>query len=194
MREEKKDQREYIDRDGLRTGIVTLIKVVDKDSKLPKNAEVIGDSEGKTIVALNIRKIVFEEKQGFGTDILYRMSRKQPYSYRIMDAGMISSISEYQHNTLCIRDVNELGDVLFFSGFPDEISKDDVYDIKQMVMSKKGLLQIKAHAVTIDEQGVIDPERLIYVNSQAVSVKNFGQNELSTRPQKIEKVYTKYFK
>lgn len=194
MEEKKIEQTGYVDRNSLQTGIVSLIKVVDNDTKLPKDAEVIGESSGKKIAALNIRKMVFEKQGDFGTDILYGLSRKQPYSYRIMDESMMSSMGEYLHNTLCIRDVNELGDVLFFVGFPDEIAQEDISGIKQMVTSKKGLLHIQAHSVIISEQGVIDPERVKYINSQAVSVQEFSKTKLSTKPQRIEKIYGKYFK
>ena len=194
MREERNEKVRYIDRRGLQTGVVTLIKVIEPTEKLDRAAEVIANIEGKKIVAVNIRKIVFEENRKIGTDIFYKFSTNQPYSYKIIDTGLANSISDYANNTLCIRHVRDLSDVLFYAGFPDEVDASDIRDIKKIVMSKDKFLRIKSHKVHINASGVIDLERIRDINNQAVSLDNFRKMLLPTRPRRIEKVYAKYFK
>lgn len=186
---EKQNKTNTVDRRALQTGIVSLIKIVEPNDKIEKNAKVMGNVNGKKVVALNIRKIVFEENSGYGRDIFYKLSKNKPYTYSVMD-----EFEESLNNTLVITHARNLSDVLFYAGFLDKVSVTDKKAIKKITMSKDQSLQIKKHQVKITSSGVINPGRSKEINSQAVSLDNFRKRKLPSRPQQIEKVYRKHFK
>ncbi|MBQ7137107.1 MAG: hypothetical protein IJO43_03945 [Bacilli bacterium] len=175
----------------LSAGIVSLIKVVDGEYTLKKGetAVYLPQQGNKTVIALDIRKAVFEEKDGYGEDIFYSFG-EGGYRYKI--AGVAGE--EYRNNTIVIRNIRNLNDLLCYAGIPywvDDLSEGSV---RKMVLSSEELLMVKKHQKTLTESGIIEPERVKEINSQACFLYQFKKSNLPTKPQRVEKVYLKYFK
>lgn len=186
---EKKEIKNVDTRNGIYTGdicigVVSLIKVVNKDENT--KGSVIEQGLAKKIVALDIRKIAFCNNYGIGKDLFYSLSKSSPYSYQYIDNN------DFVNNTLVIRKTSQVNGVLDYAGFDEKISSSDLKEIKKMLLSKGNTIFIKEHEVELPE--LIVPSTIELINDQAGQLSKFKKLSLPTRPQRIEKVYNKYFK
>ncbi len=186
---EKKEIKNVDTSNGIYTenvciGVVSLIKVADKDENT--KGSVIDQSTTKKVVALDIRKIAFSANYGAGKDLFYSLSRNNPYCYEYIDNN------DFVNNTLVIRKTSQVNGVLNYAGFDEELDSSDLRGIKKMLLSKGNTILIKEHEVELPE--LIVPSTIELINDQAGQLSKFKKLSLPTRPQRIEKVYNKYFK
>jgi len=180
-----------IDRRALSTGVVSLIKVIEGDHTFQKGEKplFITNKGNKLVTALDIRKIVFEEKDGYGEDVFYSLKGNN-YQYRVVSVAN----EEYENNTIVIRNPRFLSDVLYYVGLPTHVDELQMKSVRKMLLSSDEKLRIMKHSRTLTEKGIIPPERVREINSQAATLYHFKKLDLPTKPQKIEKVYSKHFK
>lgn len=186
-------RKEEVDSKNIYGGTVSLVKIVDTETEIEGSQE-LSKTISKKVVAIDIRKIVFEKNEDLlednGSDIFYKLSRKQPYTYTVVD-GKPNNI---QNNTLIIRNPIPFGSVLNYAGYSDVIKGGELTCLREEVMDRRESLLVQEQITLLNEYGILNNEKIETINSQSIGLLEFKRNELPTKPQKIEKVYAKYFK
>lgn len=183
--------RKEVDSKNIYGGTVSLVKIIDADEEI--GGVELSKTISKKVVALDIRKIVFEKNEDLlednGSDIFYKLSRKQPYTYTVVD-GKPNNI---QNNTIIIRNPIPFGAVLNYAGY-ESVRGNELSYLKEAIMNESEALLILEQVAPLSEEGILKEEEIKNINSQSIGLLEFKRNELPVKPQKIEKVYTKYFK
>lgn len=196
METQKRENENRIIRKDIYCGILSHLKVVHVDDKI-NGAEILDRAITKKVIALNVRKIAFAKKDiCVGQDLFYSLNRVSLYEYKIILPSTQMDCDVSLHNTLVIRNTQPLGAILGYAGFDSELSKSDLAKIKEILMSRNDILSIEAHDVKLGINGIetISSENVSLINEQASALRDFRRIALPERPQKIEKVYAKYFK
>ena len=196
METQKRENENRIIRKDIYCGILSHLKVVHVDDKI-NGAEILDRAITKKVIALNVRKIAFAKKDiCVGQDLFYSLNRVSLYEYGIILPSYRLDCDVAFNNTLVIRNPQSLGAILGYAGFDSELSKSDLAKIKEILMSRNDILSIEAHDVKLGINGIetISSENVSLINEQASALRDFRRIALPERPQKIEKVYAKYFK
>lgn len=168
-------------------GVVSLVKIIDRDEEIRASIPVLDKSATKKVIALDVRKIAFIADQYYGKDLFYKLNMKTPYSYRY-----INETEDYLNNTFVIRKPSLMNSVLSYSGFKDVIKKSDLSKVKKVLLSSDANLHIEPHDVPLGSPITFDEVKLL--NEQMELLDKFRSSKLPTTPEKIERVYAKYFK
>lgn len=189
--ENTSDASNKVFRKDICMGIASLIKIVDKKEILVPNHVVLDESQNKKMVAIDIRKMVFENHDYIiGEDLFYRLNRNGGYQYRLID----SMNNNVENNTIVIRNDQSLNEFLKYVGFSDVVKSSDLRDLKKLLLSKGSSINIQSHTATLTKEGIVNEDMIRDVNKQAAELLSFRKRIISDKPQQIEKVYTKYFK
>lgn len=187
---ERQISNKTIYRRGIEVGIVSHIQELEK-GVLPNqkgNFEIIDESVSRQIVAFNLRKIAFVEREGQGCDIFYKLSRNNPYCYEIIN----DDNANFKHNSLVIRYASHMDELLAYAGYSIKISSLDLKELKKLFLTKDNALHVISHDVKLPS--LINPSIIEAINQEAHNLSEFKEIDLQTKPLAKEKVYAKHFK
>lgn len=186
----KKESKNKIMRNDIFIGTVSLIKTDDGDDG---KSVRIDPNSGRKIRVIDIRKIVFENNFGSygktGRDIVYSLSRKNPYCYSIVKD---EEIFDCLNNTVVIRDAHSMQALLGYAGYEPSISRSHVGGIKNLLLSPDETINIKKHTEKLNEYGqgimILNIHR-DEIQEQAKILYKFKERKLPSKPTDLEKTY-----
>ncbi len=187
--------KEYIEslpreRADIYIGIVSRI-VINKIDEIMPNGHVLLRTNKRNTVALDLRKIIFTPEGLKGRDLFYSYNGNS-YSYNLCDLSQ----AEYrvpENNEIVIRNFRCADDLLEHFGVNVKLEKiTDFMKVRSILLSNSKTIEVPKHIITLDEDGVINPNTVELVNDQANDLYQFVSLDLPGTPQKLEKVMCKY--
>lgn len=199
---ERKNKEKGINLSDIFIGEVTLVKEIDSSTNIldevvsvaiEKNAFIIGKSANARIKGLTLRKVVFVMKENEGIVLSKGLSKKNTYNYKVINSNDNTEL-DVKNNTIVIDDPKPIGDILNVIGYPNFVRKNDIKEIAKLVLSSNAVLSVRENLIVLNGSEIFNIEQVRSANEQAKELYCFKHRNLPVNPQKIEKVYAKYFK